>query len=145
MIEIVVNAIPIAQPRARATSVGGIARVYESRTHPVAAYKAQVRFVASQVHCGAPLAGPLRIDLCFVFSRPKSLIWKTREMPRLRHVKKPDVDNLAKSVFDALNGLIFIDDCQICECGITKWIASGDEGPNTVIRINELEVTNGQT
>jgi len=138
MIQFVVNAIPVAQPRARATSIGGHARVYEPKDHPIAAFKASVRLAASGALSGAPLAGPLRVDCVFIFPRPKSLMWSKRDMPRVRHVKKNDLDNLAKGLFDALNGLLWRDDCQVCECVLTKWIAAGDEQPHVLVRVTEL-------
>lgn len=138
LIEFVVPSIPIAQSRARATSIGGHARVYEPKDSPVSAFKACVRLAASGAFQGAPLQGPLRVDCLFVFPRPKAMIWKSRDMPRVRHIKKPDNDNLLKSVCDALNGLVWQDDCQACEMVATKWIASGDEQPHVLIRVTEL-------
>jgi Holliday junction resolvase RusA-like endonuclease len=138
MIEFIVPAIPVAQPRARATSIGGHARVYEPKDHPIAAFKASVRLAASGAFSGAPLQGPLRVDCLFLFPRPKSLLFKKRDMPRVRHVKKPDADNLCKSVLDSLNGLAWLDDCQVCEMVATKWIAAGDEQPHVLVRVTEL-------
>ena len=138
MIEFKVPAVPVAQPRARATSIGGHARVYEPTSHPIAAFKASVRLAASCAFSGGALTGPLRVDCLFLFPRPKSLIFKKRDMPRVRHIKKPDADNLAKSVLDALNGLVWVDDCQVCECVLTKWIAAGDEQPHVLVRVTEL-------
>lgn len=137
-IEFVVPAVPVAQPRARATSIGGHARVYEPKDHPIAAFKASVRMAASGAFRGAPMAGPLRVDCLFVFPRPKSLVWSKRDMPRVRHTKKPDSDNLEKSCLDALNGLLWVDDCQVCELVAAKWIAAGDEQPHVLIRVTEL-------
>jgi len=48
-------------------------------------------------------------------------------MPRSPHVGKPDCDNLAKSVCDALNGILWDDDRQICRLVVEKWYAAGDE------------------
>ena len=59
-------------------------------------------------------------------------------MPRIRHTKKPDADNLAKAVLDSLNGLIWVDDAQVCELSVSKWIAAGDERAGVTVRIYEL-------
>lgn len=138
-ITITVPAVPVAQPRPRATSFGGHARVYQPSKHPVTAFKATVRMAFQSAYAGAPLTGPLRCDCLFVMPRPKSLIWKTRPMPRVPHTAKPDRDNLDKSVLDALKGLAWIDDSQVCQGNIQKWIASGDEQPHAVITITPLE------
>ena len=133
-----VNAIPVAQPRARATSIGGHARVYEPKDHPIAAFKASVRLAASCAFSGGALDGPLRVDCLFLFPRPKSLMFKKRDMPRVRHVKKPDTDNILKAGCDSLNGLVWRDDCQVCEMVGTKWIAAGDEQPHFLVRVTAL-------
>lgn len=90
---------------------------------------------AAQAYQGAPLTGPLSIQLDFVFPRSKQQIWKTKPMPRLPHTKKPDVDNVSKAIFDCLNKVLWYDDSQIVELRCQKWIASGDEQPHVEIHI----------
>ncbi|MEM9588985.1 MAG: RusA family crossover junction endodeoxyribonuclease, partial [Planctomycetota bacterium] len=102
-IRIYVPAVPVAQPRPRATIRGFHAAVYTPSKHPVEAFKATVRMAAADVMRGrAPLQGPLRVDAEFVFPRPRNRVWKTKPMPRERHTKKPDRDNLDKAALDAL-------------------------------------------
>jgi Holliday junction resolvase RusA-like endonuclease len=132
-----VPAVPVAQPRARASSFGGKVQVHEvtsikqsdgsRKAHPILAFKSTVRMALSEAYKGAPLQGALRCDCVFVMPRPQSLIWKTKPMPRLPHTIKPDRDNLDKAVMDALKGLAWNDDAQVCQGHIEKWIASGDE------------------
>lgn len=38
----------------------------------------------------------------------------------IKHTKRPDVDNMAKAVLDALNGIAWEDDSQIARLSITK-------------------------
>ena len=139
VIEFIVPAIPVAQPRPRAMSFNGQARVYEPTKHPVTAFKATVAMAAQNAYHGQPLAGPLRVDLVFVFPRNKGQMWKKRPMPRIRHTKKPDRDNCDKAVMDALTGILWVDDCQACEGEIVKWIAAGNEQPHVVVRVIEIE------
>lgn len=148
-IELRIPAIPVAQPRARASTFGGHVKMHtptsiknadgSRKPHPIVAFKATVRMAFEQAYQGAPLGGPLRCDLVFVLPRPKSLIWKTRAMPRAYHAAKPDRDNLDKSVMDALKGLAWNDDAQVCQGSIEKWIAAGDEQPHVLIHIRELQ------
>ena len=42
------------------------------------------------------------------------------------HTKKPDIDNVAKSVLDALNGLAFDDDSLIHDLQIIKRYTIGE-------------------
>lgn len=60
-------------------------------------------------------SGKVEIELVFVFPIRKS--WskvKQRGMWNKEHTIKPDLDNLEKTVLDALNGLAFKDDSQVC-------------------------------
>jgi Holliday junction resolvase RusA-like endonuclease len=130
-----IPAVPVAQPRHRATSFAGKARIYSPSNHPVTAFKATVRYAFQQVYKGPPLTGPLRCSLLFLMPRPKSLIWKRRDMPRLPHTSKPDRDNLDKAVMDALKGIAWIDDAQVCQGELQKWIAAGDEQPHVLLEL----------
>lgn len=138
MIHFHVPAVPVAQPRPRATAINGSARMYEAKSgHAVHTYKASVRMAAQKAHPGAPLETPLKVTLVFVMPRPGRLRWKKRPMPRVPHTGKPDCDNLAKSTLDSLNGLLFADDSQVFDLDVSKWIASGDEQPHVEIMIQE--------
>lgn len=137
-----VPAVPIAQPRPRATirkfGDGKLsARVYNKETHPVAAFKATCRLAASKAHQGPPLKGPLVVRLVFVMPRPKAMLWKKKPMPAVEHTVKPDVDNLTKALFDALNGVAWVDDSQVWSKQVDKIIASGYESPCVLVRIRE--------
>ena len=140
-INFTVYAVPVAQPRARATTIGGKARMYEAETiHPIHAFKAAAAMAASQVHAGPPLDGALSLSALFVLPRPKSKRWKTRPIPRYWHTKKPDLDNLVKGLQDALNGLLWHNDTQVCRyANVEKCVASGDEKPHCEITVTELE------
>lgn len=149
MIELHIPSVPVAQPRSRMRTlhlrVGGtISQAYVPSKHPVNAFKASVRgeWCYRYGHV-APLDGPLSVELLFVFPRPKNRIWKTKPMPREPHDKKPDLDNLAKSVLDALNQIAWRDDSQIVRLTATKQTASGDEQPHVVVRIGEESQEDG--
>ena len=141
-IEITVPSVPVAMPRQRFRTVNTANRSfvqnYTPVKHPVQDFKATIRLAFAAAYQGSPLSGPLRCDLVFVMPRPQSMVWKTRKMPRDFHAKKPDRDNLDKAVMDALKGLAWNDDAQICQGSIEKWIAGGDEQPHVSIRIREL-------
>lgn len=66
------------------------------------------------------------------------MIWKSKPMPPVRHVKKPDTDNLVKAVKDSLSGLAWRDDSQVCEEFLAKWVCSGTGTPRVEIEITEL-------
>ena len=45
----------------------------------------------------------------------------------MRHVKKPDVDNIAKIYLDACNGVTWEDDCSITKLTIEKFLSEENE------------------
>lgn len=63
-----------------------------------------------------PTDKPIRVSLSFYIKRPKTN--KTSQ-----HTQTPDVDNLAKAILDAINGIVFVDDKQIIELNIGKYWA----------------------
>lgn len=126
-----VPTLPVAQPRARATAINGQARMYEAKKeHPIHTFKASVKQAAYAAYQGAPLEGPLSATLTFVFASKKKL--------RVYKTTRPDIDNIQKACFDALNGLLFKDDSQIVSVTATKWHAAADEQPHVLVTINEV-------
>lgn len=136
-----VPGVPVAQPRARATIQGGHARVYTAAaSHPVNVFKAAVQ-IAARLAGAHPTYQPVEMRVAFWFPRPKSMTWKTRPMPQMPCVKKPDVDNLFKSCADALNGIAYVDDSQIFSATIEKHICAGGESPRCVVELTYGGVT----
>lgn len=78
------------------------------------------------------------MDLVFVFPRPKS-VPKKLGGGRLWHAVKPDRDNLQKSFQDALNGILYRDDSQICAGSVRKYRAAVYEQPHVEVVLSELE------
>ena len=141
MIALRIATVPIAQPRQRTTirttRDGKIfTGNYTPANHPVRQFKADVRAAVSRV-LSAPLDGPVALRVVFVLPRPKRLIWKRREMPRLPHTARPDLDNLVKAIKDSLNGLAWRDDSQVVEFSAGKCYASGNELPGVELAIEE--------
>jgi len=84
------------------------------------------------------MPGPFGVDLYFVFPRPQSIVWKTKPMPGLWHMIKPDRDNLDKAILDSLTGIFWKDDCQVCCGSIRKTVAAGHEPEGVTISIRLL-------
>jgi Holliday junction resolvase RusA-like endonuclease len=146
MISFTVPGLPIAQPRqrTRVMAIGGksIAQNYTPAKHPVNAFKAAVQLAATNAWTsawrGSLFSCPIVLRLVFLFPRPKALRWKSKPMPRIACVKKPDIDNLIKSFCDALNFVLWADDSQVVSVSVEKWICAGDESPGVLVEIEEL-------
>jgi Holliday junction resolvase RusA-like endonuclease len=113
-----------------------VAQNYTPAKHPANAFKAAVRLAAAG---SVTLHGPLFVSIKFIFPRPKGMRWKNKPMPRYAKTSKPDADNLAKAVLDALNGIVWDDDAQVFDLRIIKVVAGGDEQPRTEITVQECE------
>ena len=73
------------------------------------------------------------------FKVPKSARKKDKELMKagiMPCFKKPDVDNVAKIIMDALNGTAYYDDCQIAPIFVDKKWDDG-KGPRVEISISE--------
>lgn len=70
-----------------------------------------------------PLEGRIKINITAYFSVPKNTSKKQEENMlnnAISPTKKPDIDNIAKIILDALNKLAFKDDNQITKLEIEK-------------------------
>jgi len=70
-----------------------------------------------------PLEGPVKLDLIIRLPVPKSYSKKLSEACLNGSewpTKKPDWDNVAKSVADAMNDIVFLDDTQIVIARVVK-------------------------
>ena len=89
-----------------------------------ASYEDLVRFYANLAMIDlAPLDGPVAVYIYVKLAVPKSYSKKRAEacLSGLeRPTKKPDWDNVAKSICDAMNGIVYQDDTQIVDAHVTK-------------------------
>ena len=84
---------------------------------------------------------PLEIAILALFELPKNVSKKVRALMlngEILPTKRPDGDNIIKIVLDALNGLVYHDDAQICKINFTKKYA---EKPETKVLIKTIEGT----
>lgn len=66
---------------------------------------------------------PLQCAMTLTFARPKSHLTSKGALRKGvpdRHIYKPDTDNLAKFVMDALNGVYYKDDSQVYQLTVLK-------------------------
>jgi Holliday junction resolvase RusA-like endonuclease len=142
MITFTASHVPVAQPRQRHAIRGSGDKAFASNytpvRHPVNAFKVEVRIAAKEAYAGLPLLGPLSVRLSFVMPRPKKFNAKKYSTGRLWFDRKPDADNLFKSVADALNGLAYHDDSQIVVVHIYKHYAAVGELPHVEVTIKEI-------
>lgn len=129
---------PKAQKRHRHTTTGKFVRTYDPSANDKKLFLEMCGFFAPD----EPIEGAIRISLVFVFERPLSHYGTGKNSDVLKdsapyvHTGKPDLDNLQKFVFDALNGTFFKDDSQIIMVTASKrYVISKEELPLTDIVI----------
>jgi len=143
-IEFFVQGEPKAQPRpkafARKFGDKWMARAYDPGT--AEHWKSLIALAAKPHMPATPLSGAVALELFFLFRRPQSHFrGKAKQLrhdaPNF-HASKPDCDNLAKAVCDALTTLgAWEDDKQISKLNVTKKYGSESiQGVN--IRITGL-------
>ena len=113
---------PKGQPRPRAFARGGKARVYDPGT--AEGFKGSVAVAAKLAGLsGRNIDGPISVRLIAFFRRPKAHYRKTGlrgDAPKF-HTSKPDTDNLAKAVLDALTVIgSWGDDAQVANLYVEK-------------------------
>ena len=82
---------------------------------------------------------PLRMYIKAFYPIPKSTSKKNRQLMiggKLFPTKKPDADNVAKVICDALNGIAYGDDTQIVRLSVEKVYT--DEPPRVQVLIEEV-------
>lgn len=97
-----------------------------------ATYKALVAW-AVKPHVKDPLTGAIGASVKFLMPIPKSL--KEKVVPGQMHTKKPDIDNLIKGLFDAVNGVLWVDDNRIANMTVSK--VYSDE-PGIILDVEEI-------
>ena len=85
------------------------------------------------------ISGPLAVSIVFVHKRTRDLKKKSAPDSRVFKVTRPDIDNLQKTIFDALQGAeLFWDDSQIALSAALDMYSSRDEDPHTEITIERI-------
>lgn len=83
------------------------------------------------------LEGPIKAEVLAIYPIPESTSKKKYTQMingEISYTKKPDVDNIAKSIFDALNDIAYKDDSQINEINIRKIYG---ENSRTIITLSD--------
>jgi len=105
-------------------------------------YQKIVARLAAMVAPSKPWAGPLEVRL-LVEREPLKSWSKTKTAAALRGevcpTTKPDNDNVSKSVCDAMTGIVYVDDAQICRLLVVKRYAEEARVVVNVIQIHEDE------
>ena len=138
-ISFTISGEPVAQGRPRFSNRGGFVRTYDPAKSRNA--KDHIRFAASEAMSqleGKPLEGAIHFKAQFGIEMPKSMARKRTPRAREWRVKKPDLDNLLKTVKDACSKVIYLDDSQIVRITTEKIQCAQGEAPFTRVSFEEI-------
>lgn len=129
-----VSGTPLAQGRPRFRRAGNFVQTYDPATSK--SWKESVRWQCieyMQKEGKGMIDGAIEASLAFLLPRPKSLPKKVKH-----HIKKPDMDNLEKSIFDALEGIAYRNDSQIYKKSTMKMYETTIPGVSIILRGEDL-------
>lgn len=139
MIQFNVPGQPVGKGRPRIGKVGAHARMFMPAK--TVSYESTVALAASQAMQGRELIdGPVRVLMSMFCQIPASWSRKKQEQAlagQIRPTTKPDADNVIKAIFDAINGVVWRDDVQVVELGVSKVYGAV---PGVSVHVSPLEV-----
>lgn len=123
---------PQGKARARTTKYGSYT------PEKTVLYENYIKLCYQQKHYGCT-DRPVEISISAYFEPPKSVSKVQRQAMLnglVHHTKKPDIDNIAKVVLDALNGIAYKDDKQVISLIVNKMY---NESPRLFIWVKETK------
>ena len=137
--EFVVTGVPVGKGRPQFSTHNG--HIHVRTPQKTVVYENLVRLEYKQQCKNIRFANniALSVEIRAYYSIPASKSKKTKEAMSngiIRPTKKPDCDNVIKSILDALNNVAYYDDSQVVDCQVKKFY---DERPRVEVKITELE------
>ena len=117
---------PVGKQRPRFRRFGNFVQTYtdaKTKSYETLVKEAAIKAMENR----PPIEGPVKLDLIIRLPVPKSYPKKRSEACLNGSewpTKKPDWDNVAKSVADAMNDIVFLDDTQIVIARVVKVYAT---------------------
>ena len=137
-IEFTIPGKPAKKDRPRFARIGRGVRTYSSKD--TQNQTATIKFFAYQNAPRMLIKGPVKFTVRAYFAPPKSMaLWKRSHIVsgEIRPTVKPDFDNIAKIIADAINGIVWKDDSQVVSHHFEKLYS---DNPRTEVIIEELPV-----
>lgn len=109
------------------------------KSDKTAAYASLVGTIAKIHRPPEPIKGAVEVTIIYYLEPPDhwSALKKSRALGNDFYcTRKPDVDNVSKTILDAMSRLIYVDDCQVVDDHILKFWGSP---ARTVVKVVTLE------
>jgi Holliday junction resolvase RusA-like endonuclease len=127
----------VGKGRPRVGRVGGFARLYTPEK--TVNYEGLVKYAAHEAMAGRALMLDA-VSVCLEIYCAVPASWSRKRTAQalsgaIRPTTKPDIDNVAKAVFDAMNGIVWKYDVQVASARIEKHYA---ETPRVFVQVQEI-------
>lgn len=137
MMKFTVLGIPVAKGRPKFAKSGNFVRSYTPQD--TVNYENLVR-LSYQQSCDdlRVLQGEVSMKIDAFFPIPKSTSKKKHQLMSIgaiQHTKKPDADNVAKAICDALNKIAYADDSQIVSLEVNKYYSDVPRAEITIMEV----------
>jgi crossover junction endodeoxyribonuclease RusA len=133
-------------PVSKGSMIPGRSKMRAYRAKDLKAWQSSVAFAAKQAGWGNICLGPVAVKVTFYLKRP-ACHYNTKglakgfgaplrnDAPQLPYRKPhPDLDKVERALGDALQGVCYIDDVQICAWDVDKVFAD-DRPPGVKVRV----------
>lgn len=101
-------------------------------------YEKMVKMIARATYHHEPIEGAIRVRIQSMYRIPPSASQDRKKRMQLGLILpevKPDVDNVAKIILDALNGVVYKDDKQVVELITRKFY---DTNPRVIVEVEPV-------
>ena len=139
LIHFVVPGKPFGKQRPRVACRGKFSKAYTPEKTKT--YENLVKLFYAQESKGEmfPEDAELEIKIVAYYEIPKSVSKVKREKMlsgEIRPTKRPDIDNVAKAIYDSLNMVAYHDDAAIVETRVSKFYSDSPRVEVTIKQIN---------
>lgn len=130
-----------AEPGGSKTAAPGTRYGVRDSNPKVSAWKTEIGIVTGQLMKGRdPYVGPLSLFVTVYRARPKGHFGRHGVKPSAPKYPdtKPDTTKCLRPIEDAMTGIVWVDDVQVCDQRARKlWCATGEE-PRIEVRVAVL-------
>ncbi len=134
---------PFGKQRPRFTKIGSYTKTYTPKE--TVSYEDYIKLCYQEAAKGWKFPDDAMLDVRIIayYEIPKSTSKKNRVLMlehRMRPGKKPDWDNIGKTICDSLNGIAFHDDAVVVDAQVRKFYSQNPRVDVTIRRIEEGEL-----
>ena len=148
-IDFIVYGEPRGKGRPRFSNVGNFVKAYTDKETEIYENKVMLSYKEAykETDCLFPKGTYVKMEIDCYFSLNKGDYGKNglnksgrEKISRIYCDKKPDIDNVIKSILDGLNGVAYSDDSQVVDISCSKCYT--ELSPRVEIRMREIGVLN---